>query len=661
MSNDQKKEKPSSSISSFLPLILMGASVFFLMRILAPGEEEKETPAQQTPSQETSAESSGLKDFVFQKGGNGQDIIKTKNFVAVLGSGGGRIDKFYLISNDALKIPESVTREKDDPIGSENKALEVTRGNGMDFQPHLYYRRSISQDIIQIGNPPLNQAGYRKTGPVIDEATGIQEIRFSLPVMLNGYRMEVQKIYRFLPNEYYFHQMTLLRNLENREFKWNGDIFFKSMGDMGPSPDQDDTYSFARFTRFYEYADSMTTVPAVKGGSNPMSCGTSFCGGEKGNEHYHALMNSPNTLKSAGSTSKYFFSYNKFLGHSAGTLSTPDGIIVVNEEDPTGKKSQSVYFSNIHLDKRNPEALPIQKTGENMPFYEKVRNTQRRSDLILIDNMVYVGVRRDESHTFRNASLVKSEFGLDEPDEETRSIIYSNDFFTVFSGIKDGVVWLMRVLYSVIGNYGWVIILIATTLKLVTWPLNQMQAKSMKKMSALKPEIESINERFKENPTEKQKQIMLLYKKHNVNPAKGCFPILIQLPVFIALYSAFSDSIELWRSPFIFWMDDLSLPDTVYIIKDLFFIHNFHINILPLIMVVSQIMQQMFTTVVTDPQQKTIMYFMPVIMIFFFWSMPSGVTLYWTVQNILSIVWQFASDRLSKDDTGKGSLQEAKA
>ena len=207
----------------------------------------------------------------------------------------------------------------------------------------------------------------------------------------------------------------------------------------------------------------------------------------------------------------------------------------------------------------------------------------------------------------------------------------------------------MRQIYDMIGNYGWAIIIIAVSFKLITWPLNQMQVKSMKKMSALKPEMDKINEKFKDNPQEKQKKIMALYKEHNVNPAKGCLPMLIQVPIFIALYSAFSESMELWRSPFILWMNDLSQPDTVYIIKDLFVVQNFHINILPLFMIGSQILQQRFTTVVSDPQQKMLMYFMPAIMVFFFWSMSSGVTLYWTVQNIVSVIWQVAANKMGDE------------
>jgi YidC/Oxa1 family membrane protein insertase len=97
-------------------------------------------------------------------------------------------------------------------------------------------------------------------------------------------------------------------------------------------------------------------------------------------------------------------------------------------------------------------------------------------------------------------------------------------------------------------------------------------------------------------------------------------------------------------------MKDLSQPDTIYVIKDLFVVKNLHINVLPLLMVGSQLLLQKMTTVTTDPQQKFLMYFMPIIMIFFFWSMPSGVTLYWTVQNIISVVWQLAVEKFSKEE-----------
>lgn len=123
--------------------------------------------------------------------------------------------------------------------------------------------------------------------------------------------------------------------------------------------------------------------------------------------------------------------------------------------------------------------------------------------------------------------------------------------------------------------------------------------------------------------------------------------MLIQIPIFIALYSAFTESIELWHSPFFLWIKDLSEPDTIYTIN-YSIIHNVPINILPLLMVGSQFAQQKLTTVVADPQQRMLMYIMPFMMIFFFWSMPSGVTMYWTVQNIIAVLWQLAVNRFAK-------------
>ena len=278
--------------------------------------------------------------------------------------------------------------------------------------------------------------------------------------------------------------------------------------------------------------------------------------------------------------------------------------------------------------------------------YERVLRTSGRADALVVDSQVFFGVRRDESHFFYNQALALSEFGSSESDDRARRIISS---FALFSKLKDAIVWAMHHVYNLTGNYGWTIIIIASLFKLLTFPLNQMQAKSMKRMSILKPEMERINEKYADNPQEKQKKVMELYKKHNINPAKGCLPLLIQMPVFIALYSAFSESIELWNSPFVLWMTDLSSPDTIYVLNFLF-IQDFNLNILPLLMVGSQILQQKLTTATMDPQQQTMMYMMPFIMLFFFWSMPSGVTLYWTVQNMLAIVWQLVAEKFMDNE-----------
>jgi len=226
------------------------------------------------------------------------------------------------------------------------------------------------------------------------------------------------------------------------------------------------------------------------------------------------------------------------------------------------------------------------------------------------------------------------------------------DFYKAFdfgmtAPIRDLIVFFLEMLYKLVPNYGIGIILFAILFKLVFFPLNQKQADSMKKMQKLQPQMKEINEKFKKNPQEKQKRTMALYKQHKVNPLSGCLPLVIQIPIFIALYSAFSDSYELWKSPFIMgWISDLSEPDTVLVLKNLPFIKTFNVNILPLFMTASQFLQTKLTTVSGgDSSQQKIMQFMPLMMLFFFWSMPAGVVLYWTVQNTLSIVQQIWTNK----------------
>ena len=140
---------------------------------------------------------------------------------------------------------------------------------------------------------------------------------------------------------------------------------------------------------------------------------------------------------------------------------------------------------------------------------------------------------------------------------------------------------------------------------------------------------------------------MELYKKNGTNPMGGCLPMLVQIPIFIALYTAFSDTIDLWNSPFL-WVKDLSEPDTIWTTPALLGVSGIALNVLPLIMVGTQVVQTQMTSVTTDPNQKTMMYLMPLIMLYFFWTMPSGVTLYWTIQNIMSILQQTVTNKFGK-------------
>jgi YidC/Oxa1 family membrane protein insertase len=213
---------------------------------------------------------------------------------------------------------------------------------------------------------------------------------------------------------------------------------------------------------------------------------------------------------------------------------------------------------------------------------------------------------------------------------------------------RNGIIWVLKKLYTVIPNYGWCIILFGILLKLIFYPLNQKQAESMKKMQELSPQIKIIGDKFANDPAKKQEKIMELYKKNNANPMGGCLPMLVQIPIFIALYTAFSDTIDLWKSPFL-WIHDLSEPDTIYTTPAFLGMAGIALNILPLLMVGSQFLQTKMTSVATDPNQKTMMYVLPFIMLYFFWTMPSGVVLYWTVQNILSILQQTITNKFASN------------
>jgi YidC/Oxa1 family membrane protein insertase len=192
---------------------------------------------------------------------------------------------------------------------------------------------------------------------------------------------------------------------------------------------------------------------------------------------------------------------------------------------------------------------------------------------------------------------------------------------------------LLNWLYSVVRNYGVAIVLLATVVRVALHPLNVAGMRSMRAMQKLQPEMERIREKYKNDPQAMNSATMALYKEHKVNPASGCLPMLLQMPLFLALYQVLFNAIELRRAPFVAWMQDLSAPDTAFTVA------GFPIRLLPILMTVSGLLQQMATP--TDPRQRTTMYMMNVVMLVFFYSLPSGLVLYWTVMNLLTALQQW--------------------
>lgn len=194
-----------------------------------------------------------------------------------------------------------------------------------------------------------------------------------------------------------------------------------------------------------------------------------------------------------------------------------------------------------------------------------------------------------------------------------------------------------QLVHTVVPNYGLCIIILSALVKVVFYPLSRKSVESMRDMQRLKPEMERISEKFKDDPQRKNQATLELYKKHKVNPLGGCLPILVQMPVFIALYNVLNTAVELRKAPFVLWIGDLSAPDRVGSVAGL------PIHIMPLIMAGTMVWQQKLTP--TDPRQATMAYIMPVVMTVFFYAMPSGLVLYWTVTNLMAIGQQIWINR----------------
>jgi YidC/Oxa1 family membrane protein insertase len=190
----------------------------------------------------------------------------------------------------------------------------------------------------------------------------------------------------------------------------------------------------------------------------------------------------------------------------------------------------------------------------------------------------------------------------------------------------------LLLLHSWIPNYGIGIILLSLLTKVVFYPLTQSSLRTMKIMHRLQPRMTELREKYKDDPAKMNTAVMALYKEHKVNPLGGCLPMLLQVPVFLALYNVLLYAVELRAAGFMMHVQDLSAPDILFQLGPL------PVHLLPLLMTASTFWMQALTP--TDPNQKPLMMLMPVMMLFFMYNLPSGVILYWTVNNVLSALQQ---------------------
>lgn len=335
----------------------------------------------------------------------------------------------------------------------------------------------------------------------------------------------------------------------------------------------------------------------------------------------------------------YFRSYG-FIGDELEEVDI--GTDLTGREEFTGKTHwtalRSKYFANFIIPKsRHAVACRLEGESEfvNNEQVRKLYNTtlmmefeDNRTDSFL----VYLGpLEYDILKTYNNNLAQIMDFG-----------------WAPFRPISKAILWIFKFLHAYIPNYGLVLIVFAFLVKIVLYPLTHKSFVSMQKMKDLAPKIEEVKTKYKDEPQKLQKETFALYKKEKINPLSGCIPLLFQMPILIPIYNVFYSTIELRGQGFVGWITDLSIPDTVTILHTgLPFIGDFPINPLPIIMTALTFIQQRLTPMTTgggpttsQGQQKMMMYLMPLVFFFIFNQFASGLVLYWTVYNVLTMIDQ---------------------
>ena len=284
---------------------------------------------------------------------------------------------------------------------------------------------------------------------------------------------------------------------------------------------------------------------------------------------------------------------------------------------------QWVAFQNKYF---GSALIPQQGTKSGLVFKE--------------EDQVFVGLKFESVQSAASAKVLyyggtkELEILEDKGHHLVRMIDYGW-FGNKFAFLVKPLLKVLAFFYNLTGNYGWSIIFMTFCIKILFFPLTHKSFKSMKGMQKVQPYVKIIQERNKDNRQKMNEEMMELYKKHKVNPIGGCLPMLLQIPVFIALYHALFFSIELRGAPFMGWVTDLSVADPYYVF--------------PVLMGATMFLQQKMTPSMGDPMQQKIMMFLPIVFTFLFLTFPAGLVIYWTVNNILTISQQYYIYHVAKD------------
>jgi YidC/Oxa1 family membrane protein insertase len=310
------------------------------------------------------------------------------------------------------------------------------------------------------------------------------------------------------------------------------------------------------------------------------------------------------------------------------------------------EKFTKIDFSDIEKNKVTiPRQIPAGEPGWIAMVQHYFASAWLPSDKTVRDvyvgkveqNLYRIGLQTPLTPLAAGASHIEKTRLFIGPQEETLlekiapgfDLIKDYGYLTV---IAKPIFWLLEQIHSYVANWGWAIVILTLLIKLLFYPLSAASYKSMARMKEVQPRLMTLREQLKGDPQKLNRAMMDLYKQEKINPLGGCLPVVVQIPVFIALYWVLLSSVEMRNAPWILWINDLSVPDPYYI--------------LPVIMAVSMYVQVKLNPTPPDPLQAKIMMWMPIVFSVMFFFFPAGLVLYWVVNNILSIAQQWQINQM---------------
>jgi len=287
----------------------------------------------------------------------------------------------------------------------------------------------------------------------------------------------------------------------------------------------------------------------------------------------------------------------------------------------------------------------IEPPNENYAaFIKKISPRESKIGLILPDIILAPGQQTNQKlHIYLGPQELRI---IKQIKPEWTAVMY----YGTFNFISQILLQVIEFLYSLVHNWGWAIIVLSILVYFILYPLTLKQMRSMKEMQALQPRIEELKKAHQDNPQKLNKEIMDLYRAHKVNPLGGCLPLVLQIPIFFALYQALIRAIALKGAHFL-WIKDLSEPDRAWVMPFSIPMLGNEINILPIFMVVAMFIQQKITSNTatmgqSSEQQKFMLILMPLMFLFIFYHMPAGLVLYWLVNSLLMLSYQLRISRV---------------